>query len=189
MNWKKILLVLVIVLGAAVILMVSISRASLEVVNRDLMEGKINVEIIKMGDKIIYRLPQSGMLPDNTLYVFKEIRNWLWEKFSFGEDRKARILLLIADKNMSECQKLIEKGDQKKAFESGIKALNKLKYAYYSSLQIKNNNIAREQVLRQITQATIAYEVISQKLDNKKIIEEINDFKKEQIENKIPFQK
>lgn len=189
MNWKKILLVLMVILGGGAILMVSISRASLEVVNRDLMEGKINVEIVKMGDRVIYRLPQSGMLPNNTLYVFKEMRNWFWEKFSFGEVRKSRILLLLADKKMAECRKLIEKGDQKRAFESGTEALNKLKYAYTTSLGIKNDSIGKGQILNQIADATLAYEVISQNINNKKIIENINDFKKEQIENKIYFQK
>lgn len=187
--WKKYLLAALVAIGAVLILLVSISRASLEIVSRDQMEGKINVEIVKIGDRVVYRLPQSGMLSDNTLYIFKEMRNWIWERFSFGEVKKARILLLLADKKMAECRKLIEKGDQKRAFESGTEALNKLKYAYSTSLGIKNDSIGKGQILNQIADATLAYEAISQNINNKKIIEDINDFKKEQIENKIYFQK
>jgi hypothetical protein len=190
MSGKKIWLVLLIGLVATVILLVSFSRASLEIVNRDEMENTIRVEEVKMGDQIIYKLPQAGILPGNPLYIFKEARNWLWEKFSFGDERKAKILLLLADKKMAECRRLIENGNEELAFESGAQALDKLKYAYTVALGIKkNDSIEKRQVLSQIADASMAYEVITGELKNKSINQELNDFQKEQNQEKADLPK
>ncbi|MFA6007240.1 MAG: DUF5667 domain-containing protein [Candidatus Shapirobacteria bacterium] len=184
MNWKKILIILLVISGAGMILLVSVSRASLEVVNREEMEDTIRVESVKIGDKTIYKLPQTGILPGNPLYIFKEARNWLWEKFSFGEERKARILLLLADKKMAECRKLVENGEERLAFESGVQALDKLKYAYTVALGIRNDSIEKKQILKQIDEASLAYEIITGELKDKSIQQKLNDFQKEEIQKK-----
>jgi hypothetical protein len=187
MNWKRILIILGASLGAGIILMVSISRASLEMINKEEMENKVRVEIVKMGEITIYKLPQPGILPGNPLYIFKKTRNWLWEKFTFGNEKRARILLLLADKKMAECRRLIENGDEKKAFESGAEALDKLKYAYTVSLGVRNDSIEKRQILGQIKNASLAYKIITEKLNDKKISQELDDFQKKQIQEKTYF--
>jgi len=182
MNWKKILLILGVILGAGLILLISISRASLEIVNKDEKENTIRVEAVNLDNKIIYKLPQAGILPGNPLYFLKEARNWFWEKFSFGEERKARILLLLADKKMAECRKLIEKGEERLAFESGVQATDKLKYAYTVALGIRENSIEKKQILKQISEASLAYEIITGELKDKSVQQKINDFQKEEIQ-------
>lgn len=181
------LLILGFFLGAGGILFISISRASLEMVNKDEMESKVSVIEVKMGDRTIYKLPEAGILPGNPLYIFKEARNWLWEEFSFGDEKKARILLLLADKKMAECRQLITNGNEGRAFESGFEATDKLEYAYTVTLRIKNDSLEKRQILGQIADASLAYEVITGELKNKIISQELNDFQKEEIQKKTYF--
>ena len=55
-----------------------------------------------------YKLPETGMLPDNIFYGMKEIRNDLWVWFSKGQV-KTKMVLLLADKSAAEGGKLIDR--------------------------------------------------------------------------------
>ena len=136
-KMNKIYTLAVLLLGI-VIVFVSLTRASLEMIAQGDKEGvlrgdTLEVEIEKAnGEKIkeIYRLPQIKMLPTNIFYGFKEIRDYLWVRFSQNNYDKAKMALLLADKKLAESIALDKKGSARKALESGEKAVEKLEYAW-----------------------------------------------------------
>jgi hypothetical protein len=188
---KKILIILMVILGAAGILLISMSRASLEVMKRDENEGRLRVNPVFIGNKMIYKLPQTNILPDNVFYPFKEVRDWLWLKFSVGKEREAKTMLVLADKRISEAKSLAEKGNYEKAFEAGMKAVDKLKYSNELVLEMKNQNIVQKEMLLQIKDASLAYSEIIKEMgqsggvNNQKYLllqQNIDDFKEKQIQ-------
>ena len=60
--------------------------------------------------KVIYDLPYAGILPDNPLYFFKQIRDTLLEVFTRDQVKKAEDLLLSSDKKIHMAQLLAKKG-------------------------------------------------------------------------------
>jgi len=184
---KKIIIVLLIGILGMTILMVSISRAGLEIMIREDGEGKLRSEPVMINDKIIYRLPEVGILPSNPLYGLKVIREQLWERFSFGGIRKSKVVLLMADKKMAETKKLIKDNDTKRAFKSGTEAVNKLKYARGLVLETQDFNTEKEQLINQIKGATLAYQEIVKGINNPQLQQNIDDFKKEQEKEGLVF--
>jgi len=69
---------LFILIGAGGILLISISRASLEMMTKEEREGKLRTEPVIIDNVEIYKLPQSRVLPDNKYYWLKEVRDWTW---------------------------------------------------------------------------------------------------------------
>jgi len=188
---KKILIVLAASLGATVILLISMSRASLEAMNRDEREGRLRVEPVFIDNKIAYKLPQTNMLPDNIFYSFKEIRDWLWFKFSVGKEKEAKLMFILADKRISEAKTLAEKGNYEAALETGMKAVDKLKYANELVVEMRNQDTAQKHISIQIRDASLAYSEIIKEIGQKSglnnqqyllLQQKIDDFKKEQIQ-------
>ena len=155
---------LLILIGAGAILLVSISRASLEIMNKEEREGKLRTEPVIISDIEIYKLPQSWVLLDNKYYWLKEIRNWTWQKFSFRDENKIQLFLILADKKIYEARALSQKGGKDLAIKSIEKAINKLKYANKLVNKIENKEIIKKQFAKQIEKMTDVY---------KKIIEEM----------------
>lgn len=191
---KKIFFVLLIFLGAGIILMISMSRATLEVMNRDEREGRLRIIPVFVGDRMVYKLPETNMLPDNIFYVFKEIRGWLWLEFSNGSEREAKTLIVLADKKIGEAKTLSELGKYQLALKAGMKAIDKLKYANGLVEGMKNQNTAQKQLLTQIKDATLAYEEIVKEIGqgggvkNEEYLllqKNINDFKEKQIKKEV----
>lgn len=187
---KKILIILVVLIGAAGVLIVSMSRASLEIMAKDEKEGNLRIEPVIVQDKTIYKLPQTNMLPDNVFYGFKEMRDWLWRKFSVGNEKEAKIMFILADKKIAEARTLANKGKYDLAFESSMKAVDKLKYTNELVDKMKNQDTAQKQIIIQIRDATLAYEEIVKEINQKSgnnnqkyllLQQNINDFKEEQI--------
>lgn len=170
---------LVLLLGAA-ILIVSISRAGLEIMAKEDNEGKLRVRPVMVDNKMIYNLPEAGIMPGNLLYGFKKIRDTLWEELSFGSTRKGKVLLLMADKKMAETRALIEKGDERRALKSGSEAVNKLKYARKLVAETEELVVEKEQLTKQIEEASTAYKEIIKGINNPKLQQEIDDIKEEQ---------
>ena len=156
-------MVLLILIGAGAILLVSISRASLEIMNTEEREGKLRTDPIIIDNVEIYKLPQSWVLMDNKYYWLKEIRNWTWQKFSFKEENKIQLSLILADKKIYEARALNQKGEKDLAIKSIEKAIDKLKYANNLVNKIENKEIIKKQFAKQIEIMTDVY---------KKIIEE-----------------
>lgn len=192
-NMKNLLIILLVSIGAAGVLMVSMSRASLETMAKDEREGVLRVEPVIVQGKTIYKLPQTNMLPDNVFYGIKEMRDWLWREFSVGNEKEAKIMLILADKRIAEARSLANKGKYKIAIETGIRAVDKLKYARGLVGEMENQDTSQEQLLVQIREAASAYDEIIKEIGqkdgsgNQKYIflqQSIDDFKKEQIQEK-----
>lgn len=189
---KKLLIVVIAAVVGSGILMVSMSRASLEIMAKDEREGRLRVEPVIVKDKVVYMLPQTNMLPDNPLYCLKELRGWLWQKFTHGgSEREIKMVLVLADKKIAEAKKLAEKGEYPLALETSIKALNKLKYAKGLAVEIENPVPGQKQLCTQIREAATAYEEIIRQIgqyegiDGQKyslLQQDINEFKEKQIQ-------
>lgn len=177
---KNVVTVLLLLFLGGTILIVSISRAGLEIMAKEDNEGKLRVQPVMVEDRTIYNLPEVGIMPGNLLYGFKKIRDTLWEKFSQESTRKGQIQLLMADKKMAETRALINKGDKRRALKSGSEAINKLKYARKLVTETEEFVIEKEQLSKQIQEASIAYKEIIKGIDNPKLLQEIDDIKKEQ---------
>ncbi|HWS49169.1 MAG TPA: DUF5667 domain-containing protein [Candidatus Methanoperedens sp.] len=183
---KRVLFVFFVIVGSLGILMVSLSRATLEAMIRDETEDKLRVIPVIFDDKMIYKLPQTNMLPDNFMYGIKEARDWLWLKFSFNTEREAKTMLILADKRIAEAMALSKNGKQKLSFEASKEAVNKLKYANGLVSEMKNQPIAQQQLSIQIRDAIRAYGEIIKKInyqesDNDIYIlwQQIDDIKKD----------
>jgi len=170
--------------------MVSMSRASLEIMAKDEKEGNLRIEPVIIQDKTIYKLPQTNMLPDNVFYRFKEARDWLWQKFSVGNEKEAKIMFILADKKIAEARSLANKGKYDLALESSMKAVDKLKYTNELIEKMKNQDTAQKQMIIQIRDATCAYDEIIKEISQKSgngnqkyllLQQDINDFKEKQI--------
>lgn len=172
-NMKRVLLAFFVVAGSLGILMISISRATLEAMIRDEKEDKLRVVPVIFEDKIIYKLPHTNMLPDNFLYGVKEARDWLWLKFSFDTEREAKTMLILADKRMAEAMALSKNGKHKESFEASKEAVNKLKYANGLVLEIKDRPIAQQELSIQIRDAIRAYGEIIRKINYQETDKEI----------------
>jgi hypothetical protein len=197
-NIKKILVVVVVLVIAGSIMLVSISRATLEIMTKDEKEGRLRIEPVVIQNKTIYKLPQTNMLPDNVFYGLKEVRDWLWHKFSFGGEKEVKTMLILADKRIAESRALAKIGKQDLAFEAGMEAINKLKYANGLAWELKDQPTAQKQLIIQVRDATLAYrEIILEigqlgKADDKKyilLLQQIDDFKKEQEQKEAPENK
>lgn len=170
---KRVLLAFFVLTGSLGILMVSLSRATLEAMIRDEKEDKLRVVPVIFEDKTIYKLPHTNMLPDNFLYGVKEARDWLWLKFSFDTEREAKTMLILADKRMAEAMALSKNGKHKESFEASKEAVNKLKYANGLVLEIKDRPIAQQELSIQIRDAIRAYGEIIKKIDYQEADKEI----------------
>ena len=144
------------------ILTVSLARAGAEIMtkNGSLEEmGKKEIKVV-IGDKlVVYKLPETGMLPSNPLYIIKRVRDHLWLVFSGGL-YKSKITLLLADKKAAEFGKLTGLGSTSLALESGNEAIDKLEYAYISSKNLNLSKVMRNQLLDQIYVAGYAYQQV-----------------------------
>ncbi|MEK7071260.1 MAG: DUF5667 domain-containing protein [Patescibacteria group bacterium] len=61
--------------------------------------------------KIVYELPYPGILPDSPLYSVKQIRDKMLEAMTRKNIDKAKLYLLISDKEIRMTELLAEKGN------------------------------------------------------------------------------
>lgn len=119
-----------------VLVFVSITRASLDILAKEIDEDAIKNRYleftIRYGDgetePANYNLPEVGMLPNNPFYGFKKIRDWMWLNLSSGVN-KSKLAILMADKKMTEAGQLFLANQNRTAIEAGIEAMDKLEYA------------------------------------------------------------
>jgi hypothetical protein len=124
-----------------------------------------------------YKLPEVKTLPDDPLYFAKQIRDYLWVQFSPNQVEKSEILLLLADKKMTETTTYQEENKFNLALDTSEEAINKLKYADRTISNIKNKTINVLELEKQITMAGCAYKKILQSINNNNI----NEAKYQQI--------
>lgn len=154
---------LVLALGGG-ILLISISRASLEIMSKADAEGKLRTEPVIIDNVEIYKLPQSQILPKSGYYWLKDTRDWVWQKFSFDDEKTIQIKLILADKKVSEARELIKKEKYDLALENYARAIEKLKDAGKLVNNIEKKDIFKSETNNQIKKMTQVY---------KKMIEEM----------------
>jgi len=80
---------------------------------------------ITLSDKkVIYDLPYAGVLPDNPLYIVKQIRDFVVELTTRDYAKKAEFLLLGSDKRVNMAMQLAKKGKNKLAIRMLLEAEN-----------------------------------------------------------------
>ena len=82
----------------------------------------LHAQTITFEKVIDYQLPYPGILPDNPLYVFKEMRDSIQVMMAGSPLEKAKAQLQIADKNMAAAVELSAKGKHQLAGERISKA-------------------------------------------------------------------
>lgn len=86
---------------------------------------------------IKYFFPYPGkILPDNSLYFIKALRDKAWLFFTTNPGKKAELLLLFSDKRLASSRALFEKGKPNIAFSTLTKAE---KYLEGASVQNEEN--------------------------------------------------
>lgn len=99
---KNILLVFFILIGSLILFPLIDLRAQSQTQSLNLDD-----------QKVIYQLPYPGILPDNPLYFFKQIRDSLNIFITRDSLKKADLYLNLADKHMAIALKMAEKGREK----------------------------------------------------------------------------
>jgi len=198
-------LILSLVFGL-VILFVSMTRASFELMAKEDGEAKLRVSpvvfVMREEDGAMqeysYKLPEVKTLPNNPFYGFKKLRDYLWLSFSQGDVKKAKTAFLLADKKMAEARELIIEGEIRIALEASQEGLEKLKYADTLLSRSMEKGDEVRQMREEIYLAGMAYGEIVKEVENgfdkggekyNKVKEDINEFnqkiKKEREERSI----
>lgn len=186
------------------ILFVSISRASLSILAQESISDKIAVnivefEIVQADGAVVsasHRLPEVNMLPNETFYGFRKIRDWMWLFFSRGELNKSKISMLLADKKIAEVIVMADKENNvengKLIIEASQEALDRLKYTDNLISQSSQNEDEWRQLHKQCYTAGLAYRAVLGKLENNMgeftpdlntILNEIDEWNKKQEED------
>jgi hypothetical protein len=149
---------------AFIILYISLVRASLNIMTKDNNESKLRVMPIEFTvnredgpEKCVYKLPEVTTLPNNPMYLFKQMRDYLWVELSHDPTEKSEVLLLLADKKMTEAISLYKNNNIDLALATSEEAINKLKYADKAILENKVKTVQTQEIEKQIIKAGCAY--------------------------------
>lgn len=82
------------------------------------MTSSYSQSITLSEKKVIYDLPYAGILPDNPLYLLKEVRDTIILFMTRDQIKKAEMLLLSSDKKINMAMQLSAKGKGKLMIET-----------------------------------------------------------------------
>lgn len=124
------------------------------------------------GEKVCYKLPESGVLPNSIFYPIKNLRDNLWIYFSRNKMDKLRIMLLIRDKKIEEILLLNEQKVDKKIIEKQVKEIDNLADDFNVTLKdFDRNKPENKEIQRQLDSAKEFYSFIYKKLYNSEEIQ------------------
>lgn len=194
-----------VVLVGMVVVFISIARASYEIMAKDMGEDTIKnryLEFVVKYDSgrtmpVNYNLPEVGMLPSNPFYGFKRIRDWMWVNFANGTN-KAKVVILMADKKITEVSDMFTDGKISLALESGNEAMDKLEYANTlldsispptsTSLQLKKQAYLAGYAIKEIVaKGSNSFDLDQQKYDE--LISRIDSWNEKQEQEKYLWEK
>lgn len=156
------------ILFSVTILYVSFARAGLERVteNKD-YDNLRNIPISfyaenEIGERVsyCYKLPETRILPNNPFYIIKNIRDGFWISFTKEPLEKAKLLLLIADKNLEEAIRLDEKGKQNLANKTVKEAILKLERSKKIVISLNQEDIEVMKMSTKISEAERVYKYL-----------------------------
>jgi hypothetical protein len=91
---------------------------------------------------IKYFFPYPGkILPDNSIYFLKALRDKAWLFLNTNPNKRAEILLLLSDKRLASSRILFEKGKPNIAFSTLTKAEKYLEQAAFQNEKNRENGI------------------------------------------------
>lgn len=166
--WQRIIRVLFLLLGFLV-LYISIARGSLDLMIKDEKENELRkvpvmsefVDKNGIITKISYKFPETRTLPSSPFYFLKRIRDRLWVSFTKNPMDKCRVLMLEADKKMSEVILMNQQNVEKQLIVgTTIEAINQLKLASDGLKKGQLNEVEKETILVQVNQAKYVYKEI-----------------------------
>jgi len=96
------------------------------------------------GESVEYMLPFAGLLPDNPLYYFKEVRDNFWLFFTRDNMKKAEVLILFSDRKTSAAQMLSKKGKWDQGSETMLEAEQDFKRMVDMVVLSKNQGVSPE---------------------------------------------
>ncbi len=96
------------------------------------------------GESVEYMLPFAGLLPDNPLYYFKEVRDNFWLFFTRDNMKKAEVLILFSDRKTSAAQMLSKKGKWEQGAETMLEAEQDFKRMVDMVILSKNQGVSPE---------------------------------------------
>lgn len=158
MMWQRIIRISFLILGFLV-LYISLARGSLDLMIKDEKENELRK--IPINSEISYKFPETRTLPTNPFYSLKKIRDQLWISFTKNQLDKCRVMMLIADKKMSEVMIMNQQNVEKQVIVgTTIEAINQLKLASEGLKKSQLNETEKETILTQINQAKYVYKEI-----------------------------
>jgi hypothetical protein len=146
---KKILATTLTLIFALFILFASLLRVSstsysfYEEENLTYLQGLNKETSAEEGEiDIKYFFPYPGkILPDNSFYFLKAFRDKLWLQINSNPNKRAEILLLLADKRIASARILFEKGKPNIAFSTLTKAEKYLERAAIQNEENRKNGL------------------------------------------------
>ncbi len=195
-SWR-IVFSAVILLVSLSILYISLVRASLEIMTHDNNENILRVKPIVFNiykndkpDTYVYKFPEVTTTPANPIYEVKELRDNMWIYLSHEPISKTKMILLIADKKITECQMLYKQNKYNLALDTGVDAFNKLKYANEVISEVKPNNIEAKLLKDQIYKAGYAYREAFISIDRvrfQQLIKDLDKWNEEKQQKNLDF--
>lgn len=160
-------------LVSLLVLFLSLARVSLQITAVEDQEGNLRRDPIEISfsrpdgqiEKAEYKLPEVNTLPTHPFYGFKKIRDWLWLKFTANKVDQTRLILLFADKKISESRQLFNNNNPSYALDSAKEAISLLQQSQSSFDQIvisPDNRLQLKELYRQIFLAGLAYHQVLQ---------------------------
>lgn len=126
---------------------------------------------------IDYSLPYPGkILPDNSLWFIKALRDRLWLGLTTDEARRAELLLLFADKRLGSAKVLFEKGKADIGFSTLSKGEKYLESAAKTLEANTKKGMKTSEFAKDLTNAA---------LKHKEVIDEIKKMAPEDAKPKI----
>lgn len=116
-------------------------------------------------EEVVYDLPYPGMLPDNPLHIFKDMRDGIFEFFTRDNLKKAELLLLYSDKRVRAAELLVGKGKSALAAETLLEAeKNSLKIPPLLAETKKQGATAPGTFLLKLKQSNVKHRQVIEKL-------------------------
>ncbi len=115
-------------IGIGVLVLLAVTILGVSLLRSARIDCAFTGEVSKVnpnGDESIsipYNFPYPGMLPDSPLWPLKAFRDRAWLTVTLSGDKKAEVLLFLADKRMAAAKSLFEKGKAEIGFTTLTKA-------------------------------------------------------------------
>ena len=88
------------------------------------------------AEKVEYYLPYPGVLPDSPLYRLKAVRDRVWLWVTPGDEKKAHMELLFADKRINAAMFLVDGGKEALGVTTATKAEKYLEAAVNRAIKL-----------------------------------------------------